>query len=56
VKKYLIDSGVTTKLDAVHATGEYTNIFYDKLIFSKVREGFGGNVRVLASGSAPLNP
>ena len=29
---------------------------YDKLIFSKVRETFGGNVRLIASGSAPINP
>jgi long-chain acyl-CoA synthetase len=56
IKKWLIDKGVNSKLEALHETGEYTSSFYDSVVFSKVREGFGGNVRVMASGSAPLSP
>ena len=36
--------------------GDYKNGFYDSVVFKKVREGFGGRVRIMASGSAPLSP
>ena len=56
IKKMLIDSAVNTKLDSLDKSGNYQNSIYDNLVFSKVREGFGGKVRILASGSAPLKP
>lgn len=56
IKKYLIDWGVSTKLKSAQQEGTYTNVFYDNLIFKKVREGFGGRIRLMASGSAPLSP
>lgn len=56
LKKWIIDKGVNSKLAELHSTGQYTNIFYDKVLFSKIRETFGGRIRVLASGSAPLSP
>lgn len=30
-------------------------MIYDRLVFSKVREGFGGNIRMLGTGSAPIS-
>lgn len=35
--------------------GSYSHSFYDNVVFSKVRESFGGKIRVLATGSAPLS-
>lgn len=56
VAKYLIDWGVNKKLNSAKTDGTFTNRFYDPLVFSKVRESFGGRIRLLASGSAPINP
>jgi long-chain acyl-CoA synthetase len=53
-KKWLIDKAVQTKLDNLKTTGELHSWFYDKLIFSKTREALGGNVRIMAVGSAPI--
>ena len=38
----------------MHSDGSYQNGFYDKLVFSKVREGFGGRIRLMITGSAPI--
>lgn len=56
IKKMLIDKGVNTKLNNLQHNGNYHSAFYDKVVFSKVREGFGGRVRMMGSGSAPLSP
>lgn len=56
VKKCLIDCGVSSKLKNATENGTYDHSLYDSLIFSKVRESFGGKVRILATGSAPLSP
>jgi long-chain acyl-CoA synthetase len=42
IKRCLIDSGVNSKMEKVKESGEYTHLFYDSVVFSKVREGFGG--------------
>ena len=52
----LIDKGVNTKLNNLQQNGNYQSSFYDKVVFSKVKEGFGGRVRMMGSGSAPLSP
>lgn len=35
--------------------GDYSHTVYDSLVFSKFRDGFGGKIRVLGTGSAPLS-
>jgi len=52
----LIDKAVESKMSSTKESNGYTHALYDKLIFSKVREQFGGNIRIIASGSAPINP
>lgn len=52
----LVDSAVNTKMNALESNGNYKNSIYDSLVFSKVRESFGGRVRLMGSGSAPLKP
>lgn len=56
VSKFLIDQALSKKLNSVKTDGSYTNRFYDPLVFSKVRQGFGGRIRLLVSGSAPIHP
>jgi long-chain acyl-CoA synthetase len=55
MKKCLIDYGVSSKMGTLEQSGKYSHAFYDKLIFSKVRESFGGCIRLMATGSAPLS-
>ena len=52
VKKWLVDKAINTKLDNLEQKGEYKSGFYDAVVFSKVREGFGGKVRVMGSGNS----
>jgi len=35
--------------------GDPSTAFYNSVIFSKVKDVFGGRIRVMVSGSAPLN-
>ena len=53
-KKCLVDSGVSSKLNSIHKNGEYKSGFYDSIVFSKVGEGFGGRIRLMITGSAPI--
>ncbi len=65
VKKFLIGKAKKTatkriakanvECDAVPAMGFFDK-FYDKLVWSKVRARFGGNIRFCMSGAAALSP
>lgn len=46
--------GVATKLANLEAGKGYTHPFWDRLIFNKVKQALGGNVRVMVTGSAPI--
>lgn len=54
MKKCLIDCGINSKLQSAKEEGTCTHSFYDSIIFNKVKESFGGKIRILGSGSAPL--
>ena len=46
--------GLNKKKSNFDSTGSYSAGFYDKIVFSKVKEGFGGRVRMMITGSAPI--
>ena len=54
MKRYLIDQAINTKLHNVRTTGQCTHYLYDKLIFDKVKEKFGGRIKCMGTGSAPM--
>jgi long-chain acyl-CoA synthetase len=54
-KKMLAERALATKEEAFDRTGEITHWLYDKIVFNKVRERFGGRLRVFIVGSAPLS-
>ncbi|KAL4483574.1 hypothetical protein ABPG72_016855 [Tetrahymena utriculariae] len=54
--KILIQHALQTKLQNIQKNGVYTHILYDKMIFNKIREQFGGRIRQLVCGSAPTSP
>lgn len=46
---------MSAKLDNLNTEKIMTHAFYDKIIFNKVAKNvFGGKVRVMITGSAPL--
>jgi long-chain acyl-CoA synthetase len=52
--RWMIHNGFATKQVAA-TRGVYTNGCYDSLIFKKVKNILGGRVRIMITGSAPIN-
>lgn len=53
--KSIADSGLNTKRENYEKdNNDIKHWYYDKLVFSKVRAKFGGQVRALITGSAPV--
>jgi len=44
------------KLENLRTKAQYTHCCYDRLIFNKLRALLGGRVRLMVTGSAPINP
>jgi long-chain acyl-CoA synthetase len=53
-RKNLLEKGIRVKKENLDAKGELTNGFYDALVFKKVRNKFGGRIKFIVTGSAPL--
>lgn len=46
--------GVATKMENLVNGKGYTHAFWDRLLFNKVKQALGGNVRLIVTGSAPI--
>jgi long-chain acyl-CoA synthetase len=55
VKGSLIKQGVAAKLAKMRNTGSVTHCLWDKIIFKKVKQMMGGNVRTMLTASAPIS-
>ena len=55
IKRFLFNTAYSTKLENLHREGKYDHWLYDKIVFKKVRNLLGGNVRSLLSGGAPIS-
>lgn len=53
-KRNLFKKAVEAKLANLKSSGSVTHFIYDKLVFKKVREKLGGNVKLMLTGSAPI--
>ncbi|GLB35097.1 putative AMP-binding enzyme [Lyophyllum shimeji] len=56
LKGNLFRQAIKTKLDKLHATGDPTHFFWDKLVFRKIQAVLGGQIQLITSGSAPISP
>ncbi len=54
LKRLFVERAFETKRANFLNNGDFTHWFYDKYIFNNVRENFGGKIRILITGSAPL--
>ncbi|KAJ0016135.1 hypothetical protein NQD34_014425 [Periophthalmus magnuspinnatus] len=55
-KKWLLNFAVDRKYAEVKDGIIRKNSIWDKLIFNKVQESFGGRVRIMVTGAAPISP
>lgn len=55
MKKRLAHHAVKTKKWYLRNNAETTHKFWDKLIFNKVKQAFGGDVRVMVTAAAPIS-
>ena len=55
LKGCLVKKAVKAKEEAYNTTGELTHSFWDKIVFNKVKAIFGGRVRLMITGSAPIS-
>jgi len=54
-KKWLVGKAISTKLAALENDGSLTNGCYDGLVFKKMAALLGGKVKLMSTGSAPID-
>ena len=55
IKGWLVNRAVASKLANLKAGKGLNHLFYDKIVFKKIKMLLGGNVRTMISGSAPIS-
>ena len=55
VAKWLFNKALTDKTYYMNQGQGFTHKFYDKAVFKKVRDIFGGNIKYLITASAPIS-
>jgi long-chain acyl-CoA synthetase len=56
VAAQLFNMAYNAKRNNLRKNGQITHAFWDKLVFSSIRERLGGRVSYIVSGSAPISP
>jgi len=54
LKKALVTKAISAKTNNLK-NGEYTSGLWDKLVFNKMKQALGGRVRIMFTGSAPID-
>ncbi len=53
--KALFNRAMSKKLRNFREKGSFKHWFYDLMVFNKIKNSLGGNVRVMYTGSAPIS-
>ena len=56
VKRMLAERAIAAKLYYLKNGCYYKHRLYDRLVFNRMKEAFGGKVQVMLTGSAPISP
>ena len=56
IQQSLVNRAVNTKLHYLKHGTYYTHSLWDNLVFNKFKALIGGNVKIMLTGSAPINP
>lgn len=54
-KRWLVSSGVNSKLTALRNNNTVTSGCWDKIVFKKMKAIMGGRVKIMITGSAPIS-
>jgi len=54
-KKWLVNRAIKSKLKNYKKNGKIDSWKYDFIALKKIRNAFGGRIRMISSGSAPIN-
>lgn len=54
VKKTLFEKAIRDKTFYLNNNKTFTHKLYDKIVFSKVKNVFGGNIKIMITASAPI--
>lgn len=54
-KAFLVKRAIASKLNSLKSRNSFTHGIYDRVVFKKMRQTFGGHVRLMATGSAPIS-
>ena len=52
----MITTGFNSKMSNLKSTGAVKHGFWDALVFNKIKAAFGGHIRIMVTGSAPITP
>lgn len=55
ILRSLVNAGINTKLKNLYKNGTCSHWFYDKVVFKKMKNNIGGCVRIMCTGSAPID-
>jgi len=55
VKQKLFDKAISAKKSNYLSNGTLTHFVYDKVVFGKIRDTLGGQIRLMVTGSAPIS-
>jgi long-chain acyl-CoA synthetase len=55
MERIMYDQAFKAKLENINTKGELTHFIYDRMVFQKIKDLLGGEIKLIVSGGAPLS-